>query len=286
MKALIFGTICLLLVGMALAVVGCGGTTGSNPITPNQKVTDPSGSWALVFTDSNNNQFRLSALFNQVGAVVTALNIQEVGNGASFQCLAQRDASMANGLVQNVSTFSGDFNGLFGTVHFTTTLNDAGTHASGSYTITPPQSGNCLGVALTGSLVADEVPSMSGNWTGTLTCTSNCPTGGTTGTVHMTLAQDDATGAVTGTYTVTGLPGISTGNFGVPDINDFISGASMQEKMVDQNGRTFAIAGGPVSLNSPGLGQDGSFAGIIAEGVPTTPNVIALGTTYSVSMSH
>jgi len=82
---------------------------------------------------------------------------------------------MANGLVQNVSTFSGDFNGNFGAVHFTTTLNDAGTHASGSYTITPPQSGNCLGVALTGSVVADEVPSMSGNWTGTLTCTSNCP---------------------------------------------------------------------------------------------------------------
>jgi hypothetical protein len=36
----------------------------------------------------------------------------------------------------------------FGTIHFSSTLNDPGTHASGTYTVTAPAGDNCLGVAL------------------------------------------------------------------------------------------------------------------------------------------
>ncbi|SRR6266852_3961549 len=115
-----------------------------------------------------------------------------------------RTISMSNGLVQNVNQFSGDLAGNFGTIHIASTLNDVGTHAAGTYTVTPPQSGNCLGVSLTGTFTGDEVPSMSGNWTGTATCVLNCPIGPTSGNVSMSLTQNDATGAITGSYTITG----------------------------------------------------------------------------------
>lgn len=208
------GTICLIWIAIVLCAVGCGGTKASNPTTQG-KLVDPSGNWKQSFTDSNGNTFILSALYNQVGSVVTGVNFSEVGNGPGatpptpFQCAAQRDIAMANGTVQSVNQFSGDLSGNFGGIHFTSALNDAGTHAAGTYTLTPGANGNCLGIALTGTFTGDEVPSMSGNWTGTVTCVSNCPTGGTTGSITATLTQDDATGAVTGSYATSGLPGSS-----------------------------------------------------------------------------
>jgi hypothetical protein len=136
--------------------VGCGGggtgTTGGNP-TPQGKLVDPSGNWKMNFVDSTGNNFILAGLFSQTGSVVTGLSFSEFGNGqfanppTSFQCVAQTNVSMANGTVQNTNQFSGDLSGNFGTVHFTSTLNDAGTHASGTYTVTPGANGNCLGVA-------------------------------------------------------------------------------------------------------------------------------------------
>jgi hypothetical protein len=178
MKAIKLGTICLIL---AAALMGCGGggtgTTGGNP-TPQGKLVDPSGNWKQSFVDASGNTFILSALYNQVGAVVSGVNFSEVGNQApGFQCAAQRDISLSNGLVSNVSTFTGTLSGNFGTISFNSTLNDAGTHAAGTYTVTPGANGNCLGIALTGTFTGDEVPSMSGNWTGTVTCVLNCPTG-------------------------------------------------------------------------------------------------------------
>lgn len=111
---------------------------------------------------------------------------------------------------------------------------------------------------------------MTGTWTGTLICTANCPTGGaTTGTITMVLTQDDTTGAVTGTYTTSGLLNFVSGST-VPDINDFISGASWQDKLADQDGRNFSIAGGPfeATLNTTGVAQDRTFQGFIVEGIP------------------
>jgi hypothetical protein len=275
------GTICLIWIVIALLAVGCGGTKASNPTTQG-KLVDPSGNWKQSFTDSNGNTFILSALYNQVGPVVSGVNFSEVGNQApGFQCVVQRDISISNGLVANVNQFSGDLAGNFGTIHFTSTLNDAGTHAAGTYTVTPPQSGNCLGIALTGTFVGDEVPSVSGNWTGTINCIQNCPTGSTAGTIQMSLTQNDSNGAVTGTYSTNGLPGISAGNL-VPDPNgnNFISGASVQQKLLDNNGQTLFLAGGPLnSFGTAGLGLDRSFHGDITSGGSTDP-------LYAVTMSH
>jgi hypothetical protein len=284
MKAIKLGTICLIL---AAALVGCGGggtgTTGGNP-TPQGKLVDPSGNWKQSFTDASGNTFILSALYNQVGSVVSGINFSEVGNQApGFQCAAQRDINLSNGLVSNVSTFTGTLSGNFGTISFTSTLNDAGTHAAGTYTVTPGANGNCLGIALTGTFTGDEVPSMSGNWTGTVTCVLNCPTGFTSGTISMSLSQNDATGVVTGSYTITGVPGISRGNL-VPDPlgNNFISGASIQQKLGDNNGSTIFLVGGPVqgpTFNNAGLGLDRTFHGNLATGGSSDP-------LYAVSMSH
>jgi hypothetical protein len=285
MKAIKLGTICLI---VAAALVGCGGggtgTTGGNP-TPQGKLVDPSGNWKQSFVDASGNTFILSALYNQVGSVVTGINLSELGNVApGFQCAAQRDITISNGLVQNVNQFSGDLAGNFGTIHFTSTLNDAGTHAAGTYTVTPPQSGNCLGVALTGTFVGDEVPSVTGNWTGTIDCIQNCPTGSTSGSITMSLTQNDSNGVVTGSYAITGLPGIVGGNL-IPDPlgNNFISGASVQQKLLDNNGQALFFVGGPVEgvsiFASAGFRQDRTFQGDITVGGSIEP-------VYQVNMSH
>jgi hypothetical protein len=289
MKLFIFKTICPIWMTIILTIfVGCGGgTSASNPTSPQGKPIDPSGNWRMTFTDTNNNTFLLSALYNQTGSVVTGINFSEVGNGPGatpptpFNCAAQRDIAMANGVVANVNQFSGDISGNFGTIHFTSTLNDPGTHAAGTYTLTPGANGNCLGIALTGTFTGDEVPSLSGSWTGTVTCVSNCPTGFTSGTIAASLTQNDATGAVTGSYSIGGVPGISSGQLVADPLNNnFISGSSMQQKLLDNNGSTLFLSGGPVSgLGTTGLGLDRSFNGNISDGN-------SFDALYVVKMSH
>jgi hypothetical protein len=279
MRPFIFVTICLILTVM---LVGCGGGSTKTTTVNGQKLVDPSGNWKMTFTDTNNNTFLLSALYNQTGSVVTGTNFSEVGNAApGFQCVVQANISISNGTVQNVNQFSGDLAGNFGTIHFTSTLNDAGTHASGTYTVTPGANGNCLGIALTGTFVGDEVPSVSGNWTGTINCVQNCPIGSTSGTLTMSLTQNDSNGVVTGSYATSGLPGISAGNLvSDPLGNNFISGASVQQKLLDNNGQTFFLVGGPLnSFGTAGLGLDRSFHGNIVTGGSSDP-------IYAVSMNH
>jgi hypothetical protein len=145
--------------------------------------------------------------------------------------------------------------------------------------LTPGAAGNCLGIALTGTLTADEVPSVSGNWTGTIICSSNCPTGTGSGTIAMTLSQVDATGTVTGSYSVTGIPGISSGII-IPDIDNFLSGPNVQEKLQDNNGTLFFFGGGPVTSRPlAGFGIDRSFQGEMSDGNSFDP-------LYIVNMSH
>jgi hypothetical protein len=73
-----------------------------------------------------------------------------------------------------------------------------------------------------------------------------------------------------------------------PDINDFISGASWQDKLADQDGRNFAIAGGPFegTLNTTGVAQNRTFQGFIVETIPSAFGLAPLGTMYTVNMSH
>jgi hypothetical protein len=260
----------------SLVIVGCGGGSSTNPAGGKPPI-DPSGNWAMKFSDSSNNSFIMSALFSQTGSVVTALNILIVGNPAPFACVPF-SASFANGQVLNVDQFSGDVNTPFGNIHFSSTLNAPGTHAAGTYTLT----GNCWTVSPTGTFSADEVPSVAGTWTGTVTCTSNCPAGSTTGTITATLTQNDQTGVVAGTYAISGLPGISSGNVSTGKF-DVLSGLVLQVSFADNNGNTYVMAGGPGFLG-PGLGLDRTFAGILNGGnvVPPAPDVAR----YSITMSH
>src|SRR5690242_17673131 len=165
----------------ALLLAGCGGGTSTPPGKP---PIDPSGNWVMKFSDAGGNSFLLSALFSQTGSVVTALNVLAAGNPAPFSCVPF-SATFANGSVLNVDQFSGDVNTAFGNIHFTSTLNGPGTHSVGTYTLT----GTCWAVAPSGTFTADEVPSMSGSWTGTVNCVANCPLGQTSGTITASLTQ-------------------------------------------------------------------------------------------------
>jgi hypothetical protein len=256
-------------------LVGCGGGTGTTA-TGGKPPIDPSGNWAMKFTDNSNNSFILSALFSQTGSVVTALNVLAAGNPAPFSCVPF-SASLSNGQVLNVDQFSGDINTQFGNIHFTSTLNTAGTHASGTYTL----AGTCWGVSGSGTFTADEVPSVAGTWTGTVTCTSNCPAGSTTGAISASLNQNDQTGVVAGSYLITGLPNIGNGNI-TTGTNDVLSGASWQASAADSIGNSYAIAGGPLNSTS-GLGLDRTFHGRINELKDAGASSLA---TYTITMSH
>jgi hypothetical protein len=95
----------------------------------------------------------------------------------------------------------------------------------------------------------------------------------------MSLTQDDSTGNVTGSYTVTGLPGLTGGNL-VPDpANDnILSGHSIQQRLQDNTAGVIFMVGGPLnSLGTAGVGLDRTFQGSIVNGG---------GLIYSISMSH
>jgi hypothetical protein len=255
-------------------LAGCGGSSSTPPGKP---PIDPSGNWRMKLSDTSGNTLLLSALFSQTGSVVTALNILAVGNPPPFACVPFT-ASFANGQVVNVNQFSGDIQTpSFGNIHFTSTLNAQGSHADGTYTLT----GNCWGVAASGTFSADEVPSVSGSWTGTVSCTSNCPAGATSGTISATLTQNDATGVVSGTYAISGLPNISSGTV-ANGSSDVLSGSSWQDSFTDNNGNTYTIAGGPFN-GTAGLGLDRSFGGLLIE----THDAHGANTaSYTVTMSH
>lgn len=272
-------TLAISLIFAILFTAGCGG--GNVSMTTQSKPIDPSGNWSMKLTDANGNQMLFSGLFSQTGSTVTALNILDAGNPAPFSCTGSM--SMSNGTVQNTDQFSGDVAGGWGTFHFASTLNTAGTHASGTYTLTAGAQGNCANIASTGTFTGDEVPSVSGSWTGTVTCTTNCPVGSTSGTITATLTQNNSTGAVTGTYAISGLPNVSSGNLSTGQF-DVLSGASWQDTMTDGNGNVYAIAGGPFN-GTVGLGLDRGFHGLIIEQHDANPAVTNLAT-YTVSMSH
>jgi hypothetical protein len=124
---------------------------------------------------------------------------------------------------------------------------------------------------------------MAGAWSGTITCTLNCPAGATSGTITATLSQNDATGVVAGTYTVSGLPNNGSGNITTRSI-DVLSGLSWQATATDNNGNLNAFAGGPLN-GTIGLGLDRTFNGELIEQKDHDPTVPTVAT-YSVTMSH
>jgi hypothetical protein len=254
---------------MAIAC-GCGGGGSSMTTSGGQKVIDPSGNWTMTAQDQQGNKLVLAALFNQVGAVVTA-NSFTAPNNPNLTC-NPLNLTFSNGLVANVSTFTGTLGGAFGSLAFTGTLNDAGTAVTGTYTIA--NLNNCGGIGATGTFTGAEVPSVSGNWTGTLQpCTRNPTTGDcpiTQGTassaISFSLTQNDATGAVDGTYQVANLAGFSNGAVSISKntpqgtINGLLSGQSLQFAMGDVNGKNYLVANG---LPNTGLGLDRTYKAVV-----------------------
>jgi hypothetical protein len=265
-----------------------GGGSKMNGGGTNSKVIDPSGNWTMTAQDQQGRKVLFAALFNQVGSIVTANSFTATGNPSPFNCVPFQ-ATLSNGLVQNVSNFTGvvnltfdvnfptDTNKTTGVFSFDTTLNQAGTSFSGTYSGMPA----CAAVAASGTITGDEVPPVDGNWTGTIQAcahdgqTGACPVSGATSAISFTLAQNDATGNVTGTYQVANLPGMSNGVVAVVPPSDLLSGLNLQATMTDLNGAKFILAGGPFN-RQPGLGLDRTFKGLL----------ISNQSFYFVSISH
>jgi hypothetical protein len=96
----------------------------------------------------------------------------------------------------------------------------------------------------------------------------------------MTLSQDDATGAVTGNYTITGIPGASSGTIIPNSPSDILSGPNLEEKLQDNNGTILFFSGGPVTSRPlAGLGLDRSYQGELSDGNSFDP-------LYTVNMTH
>lgn len=230
----------LALLILTLGLVSCGGGSGNLGKT-NSAVVDPSGNWAMVASDSSSHSMKLAAMFNQIGSTVTANSLTASGNPSPFNCVPF-SATFTNGTVQNVNQFSGTITAQFGALNFTGSLDPAGTTFQGTYS--GLTANNCAGVATSGTFTAAEVPSASGSWTGTVVpCSYNQSTRVCTnltgqGSLSATLTQDDSTGNVTGSYTISGLSPFSAGTVSVDAADqDILSGTVWQFTMKDPSAK-------------------------------------------------
>lgn len=281
-----------LVLTLALIMAACGGSGSkqskkNQPGGPGGAIVDPSGNWSLVASDGQ-NAVALAALFNQVGAVVTANSFTAAGNPAPFNCLPFT-AALANGNVGDVNQFTGDVTVHYAvdfpndltptqaTFSFDSRLNDAGTSFTGSYSGMPA----CAGIASTGSFSGTAIPSTTAAWTGTITpCTfdpqnASCADSGASGSVSADLVEDDATGNVSGSYSVSdGLAGWQGGTIAVtPADQDILSGFVWQFTLTDASGNKY-IANGMLDLNN-------NFAGVV-----TAVHGPDAGTHFNLHMSH
>lgn len=256
----VLATLTLLL---TLLFVACGG--GKNSIgNSSAPPIDPSGNWTLTATDANGNVAGLSALLAQTGSTVTSNSFGVFNTAPSFACVPFT-ATLLNGTVQNVSAFSGQIEiknsqtgSVYGTMSFAGPLTPDGSSFSGTYSNMPA----CAGIGTSGTFAGREVPSTSGTWSGTIQpcsydqTTGVCTLTGVSSTLSAVLTQDDSTGDVTGSYSVTNLAGFSSGNVAVvPTDEDVLSGLTWQFTMSDANGGKFIVNGQ--------LGYDRTFKGLV-----------------------
>lgn len=266
---------------LALVLVACGGSgsgsshnnggSGGPGAGPGVAPIDPSGNWDMVVSDGS-NQAHFAALFNQVGAVVTANSFTAAGNVAPFNCVPF-SATLANGNVTgnnftgNVTVhyavnFPSDLTPTQSTFSFNTTVAADEKSISGSYASLPA----CTGVGASGTFTGTAIPSTTASWTGTITpcsydsqtgvCTDN---GAATG-MTATLTEDDATGNVSGAYSVSqGLAGWQGGTIAVALADqDILSGFVWQFTLTDASNTKY-VAHGLLDLN-------GGFSGVVAGG--------------------
>jgi hypothetical protein len=207
---------------LVISLAGCAHVTPPTP-PPSGQPIDPSGNWAMTATDTNNKTANFAAIFSQTGSTVTATgsnyqgyNLSAPNEPSTFTCTGLQ-MSLSNGQVQDTSQFSGTItlSSSIGSFSFTSTLNSAGTSFSGTYSGMP----SCVGVAASGTFSGEEIPSVTGTWTGSLTpctlsgstCTAN---GGTAGTLTLNLTEYDNIGQASGTFTATGITTLVSGPAG------------------------------------------------------------------------
>lgn len=250
---------------LALILSACGG--GQNQTGGVPPIELSSGNWAMTATDLSNNKVLLAALLTESGGTVAAINVSAVGNPAPFACVPF-NGSFSNGSIANGNNLTGSFTftnastgAVFGIVQVSVILAVDGLSFTGTYSDMPP----CSGVAVSGTFAGKQVPSMTGNWTGSLQpCTYNQQTGtcaltGVAGTITASLTQDNATGTVSGSYQVSNVSGFSSGNIATVPPFGFLAGQSLQFTMTDSNGTKFVAAGGPCCDAVAGLGFDRSL---------------------------
>ncbi len=301
--------IVVLFMGLSLLLAGCNGGMAPAPSPGGSaKPIDPSGNWMLTLTDQAGKTFNIAIIFHQSGSTVTAT---EQGFGA-FNITLPNDSSVVNcgnalvltfqnGLVQNVNQFSGtivianntaaNVQQPVGSISFTSTLNDAGTSMSGTYSGVPA----CIGLGATGNISGNEVPSVTGTWSGTLTpCSivvSQCvPNGGQQGTLSMTLTQYDDTGEASGTFTASSIQQLVSGTAstglslgGQASGSPFqvgpgvLSGTTMNVVLQDTSGQ-LAMINGTLSTTTPN-----TYTGILK--LYNAPPTLVVGY-YLVSMTQ
>lgn len=245
---------------LVIALIGCGGSGSSSG--SKSKLVDPSGNWNMRFT-SGVTLLQTSGMMDQVGADVSEkfnITFINVGNTPTATACYPYATTLSNGLVQNVNQFSGTYTivaktGEQITVNFVGTLTPDGLSVAGTYTTTSGQTSGCFPVPSSGALAGEQVPSVTGSWTGTIQpCqwnqqTGTCPlTSGTSPTVFaMTVTQNDATATVSGTYNAVGFGSgnISTGQF------DLLSGNEWQFTLTDNSSAVYTVAGAP--FNNSGI---------------------------------
>ena len=111
-------------------------------------------------------------------------------------------------------------------------------------------------LAASGTITGSEMPSMAGSWSGTLQQVDSFDTRNPIGSalpIVLSLKQDDASGIVTGSYTVQNSTSLSSGTVEMPHHldQDILSGTFVQFETLDQNGNAGTVAGT--------LGLDGSL---------------------------
>jgi hypothetical protein len=138
---------------------------------------------------------------------------------------------------------------------------------AGSYTL-GAAAPSCFPASSSGTFSGSQIRDVTGNWVGIIQACSwdsakrVCTNTGAAVQLSATLAQDDASATVTGTYNVTGLPTLSTfsnGSIGTQG-QQLLSGNVLQLMWTDKNGTMFTM-----DARLGQMGQIASMSGVVID---------------------
>lgn len=194
-------------VGLVVALVGCGGGGSMSTPVKNGKPLDPQGNWLFTFTFNNSTVFLAGQLFELNPPTVTS-NPMGTLLGAAITC---EGSFVLNGQASGTNSISLT---LTGDAHepdpsninlsLTGTIADNQQSMSGTYTANP---GNCIDGP--GTWTAQLLTPVTGNWSGTVSNTS----ANLSVAASLTENTDQTSpnmGQVTGTVMLSGMPCFSS----------------------------------------------------------------------------